>query len=144
MAINSKSSLKAVSADPEGHAILDSYIHGYASNPMFGMVANIQHNMDSRPETCRNIEETSTDLDKFAWEKIDTDLKVADWGTITPAVAADRIIDQVKRGHFYIYTHRNLVKGMVEDKAHRMLTDRAQFDPSNFMAEYYMRKNDEN
>lgn len=102
--------------------------------------SNIQHNQSSRPDYCKDVESNSNEMDKMVWEKIATDLESGEWGTISADLAGERIIDQVKRGHFYVYTHRNFVKAIVTDRSYRMMMDKSPFDPVSFMGEYYGRK----
>lgn len=104
------------------------------------VATNIQHNEASRPDYCKDVESNANDIDKFVWQKIATDLSEGVGGTVSVQTAGERIIDQVKRGYFYIYTHRNFAKACLADKTYRMLMDKPQFDPSTFMSEYYARK----
>lgn len=103
---------------------------------------SIQFNEAARPDTVKNLEETSNPLDRAVWSRIAENIREPSTvnGTISADLAAERIIDQVKRGYFYIYTHRNYTKALAYEKTSSMLMDRPPVNPGTFMAEYYQRK----
>jgi NAD(P)-dependent dehydrogenase (short-subunit alcohol dehydrogenase family) len=106
------------------------------------VVSNIQHNEAARPTDCRKLEATSNEIDRAVWAKITEDIKAPNIynGAISGEVAGERILDQMKRGCFYIYTHRNFVKALAYEKTGRMLQDKPPVEPGSFMAEHYARK----
>ncbi|MEL7563314.1 MAG: SDR family NAD(P)-dependent oxidoreductase [Dehalobacterium sp.] len=106
------------------------------------VVSNIQYNEHARPEECKKFEDTCTEIDKAVWSKIANDIKEPNrqFGAISADLAAERILDQVKRGFFYIYTHRNYTKTLAYEKTNRMLLDKPIVNIAVFNREYYGRK----
>jgi len=94
-----------------------------------------------RPIEYCNTEEIKSpaDLQAIATRK-GADL-TASLGAIEPAVAVARIIDQLKKGYFYIYTHRTFTKEVILEQTARLLKG---YDPpmhlGQFMVNYYQRK----
>lgn len=106
------------------------------------VVTNIQYNEAVRPAACRDLEKTSNEIDRAVWSQIVESIKEPSElnGAISIELAGKRILDQMKRDFFYIYTHRNYAKALAYEKTSRMLQDDPPVDPSPFMADYYERK----
>lgn len=104
------------------------------------VASDIQHNEASQPESVRSLEDNSNEMDKAVWAYIDQNLAAGDTnGTISIETAGQRIVDQVKRGLFYVYTHKGFVKSLAVEKMSRMILDQPPLDPSPSMSSYYER-----
>jgi len=96
---------------------------------------------DNRPGVYSNEQEVKSQEDLKALAARKSDNFGDAFGAIDSEIAIDRIMDQLKKGYFYIYTHRTLTKQVIMEQTRRLLVG---YEPpmhlGKFMANYYQTK----
>jgi len=106
------------------------------------VVTNIQEGESYRQSKYANVEDKRTDIDNFVWLKIKEAIAAPNPlnGAISAETAGEAILDQMKRGFFYIHTHADFSKAIAAEKWSRMVNDGPPVEPSSFMDAFYTGK----
>ncbi|HEX4203268.1 MAG TPA: SDR family oxidoreductase [Ktedonobacteraceae bacterium] len=113
-----------------------------------GVATNIQDQTFTKPKDVPGADDNASELDLAFKNSIGAEHKGASLGgantfsgmMISKELAGERILDQMKRGYFYIYTSRNSAKNVLMKRSYAMLMDEQPINVSRDIQAYYVKK----